>query len=144
MRTTSQLDDDDTNVFQKSLIDRYQHRPQQLQSMCLAEFAATYVVSESNVTITLTDRFGKMNKRKQEAVVRFRKYNKETDLSNWYRAKPTLYYPWYNEQADLLGGYSTYEEHYRHVHNIVHANESKYTKADVEDIDIDEDGPPEH
>ena len=28
----SQLNDDDTNVFQKSLIDRYQHRPQQLKS----------------------------------------------------------------------------------------------------------------
>ena len=26
----SQLSDDDTNVFQKSLIDRYQHRPKQL------------------------------------------------------------------------------------------------------------------
>ena len=26
----SELNDDDTNVFQKSLIDRYQHRPQQL------------------------------------------------------------------------------------------------------------------
>ena len=121
----SQLDDDDTNVFRKSLIDRYQHRPQQLQSMCLAAFAATYVVNyersddnecdalpvdESNITsttITLTDKFGKMNKRKQEAVVRFRKYNKETDSSNWYRAKLMLYYPWYNEQADLLGGYST-------------------------------------
>ena len=39
----SQLVDDDTNVFQKNLIDRYQHRPQELQSMCLAQFAATYV-----------------------------------------------------------------------------------------------------
>ena len=37
----SKLDDEDTNVFQKSLIDRYQHRPQELQSICLAEFAAT-------------------------------------------------------------------------------------------------------
>ena len=26
----------------------------------------------------------------------------------------------------------------------MHTNESKHTKADVEDIDIDEDGPPEH
>ena len=110
----SQLDDDNTNVFQKSLIDRYQHRPQQLQFMCLAVFAAVNYehsddnecdalpVAESNITsttITLTDRFGKMNKRKQEAVVRFRKYNKETDLSNWYRAKLMLYYPWYNEKA---------------------------------------------
>ena len=41
----SQLEDNDTNVFQKSLIDRYQHRPQQFSSMCLAEFAATYVVN---------------------------------------------------------------------------------------------------
>ena len=94
----SQLEDNDTNVFQKSLIDRNQHRPQELSSMCLAELAATYVVNyecnecdalpapESDITstqITLTHRFGKMNKRKQEAVIRFRKYNKETDRSNW-------------------------------------------------------------
>ena len=68
----SQLDDSDTNVFQKSLIDRYQHRPRGLQSMCLAEFPAKYMVkyghddgecdalpaSESDTTstqITLTD-----------------------------------------------------------------------------------------
>ena len=36
-----QLDEDDTNVFEKSLVDRYQHRPRSIQSMCLAEFAAT-------------------------------------------------------------------------------------------------------
>ena len=39
-----QLEEDDTNVFEKSLVDRYQHRPHSIQSMCLAEFAATYVV----------------------------------------------------------------------------------------------------
>ena len=155
----SQLAEDDTNVFQKSLIDRYQHRPQGLSSMCLAEFAATYVVKyerndcdalptpESDVTstqITLTDRFGKMNKRKQAAVIRFRKYSKEADLSNWYRAKLMLYYPWFNEQADLLGGYETHEQHYRHVKSLVETNERKYTKADIEDVQVDEDGPPEH
>ena len=41
--TLDQLDDEDTNVFQKSLIDRYQHRPRPIQFMCLAEFAAVYV-----------------------------------------------------------------------------------------------------
>ena len=40
-----QLEDDDANVFQKSLIDRYQHRPQIVRSMCLAEFAATYITN---------------------------------------------------------------------------------------------------
>ena len=38
----TKLDNDDTNMFQKSLIDRYQHRPAQLSNTCLAEFAATY------------------------------------------------------------------------------------------------------
>lgn len=37
----NQREDDDTNVFQKSLIDRYEHRPQHLQS----EFAAMYVTN---------------------------------------------------------------------------------------------------
>ena len=115
----SQLSDDDTNVFQKSLIDRYQHRPQVLRSMCLAEFAATYVTnyqqnddsecdalppsdSESTSTqIQLTDGFGKMNKRRREAIIRFRRYNKDAEPNNWYRAKLMLYYPWYDEHADI-------------------------------------------
>ena len=59
--------------------------------------------------------------------------------SNWYRAKLMLYFPWYNEDTDLLGGYTTYEEHYHHVHAIVVANESKYSQTDVEDIEVDED-----
>ena len=33
---------DDTNVFQKSLIDRHEYRPHDPQTMYLAEFAATY------------------------------------------------------------------------------------------------------
>ena len=95
----SQLEDDDTNVFQKSLIDRYQHRPQQLSSMCLAEFAATFATDykpddsmtsevlpdiETDTTstkITLTGGFGKMSKHRQQAVIRFRKYNKDIEPS---------------------------------------------------------------
>ena len=59
-------------------------------------------------------------------------------------AKLMLYLPWYNEDTDLLGGYATYKEHYHHVHAIVVAYEGKYSQTDVEDIEVDEDGPPEH
>ena len=55
-----------------------------------------------------------------------------------------LYFPWYNEQTDLLGGYSTYEQHYNHVKVTVLANENKYSLTDIDNVDIDEDGPPEH
>ena len=102
---------------------------------------------ESDTTstqITLTDGFGKMSKSKQQAVIRFRKYNKDTDSSNWYRAKLMLYYPWFDEQADLLGGYPSYEAHYRHVCDTVHSNESKYTVKDLDEVDIDENDAPEH
>ena len=83
----SQPEDNDTNVFQKSLIDRYQHRPQALSSMCLAEFAATYVVNyERNECDALPA--------------------PESDVTNWFRAKLMLYYPWFDELEDLLGGMS--------------------------------------
>ena len=116
-----------------------------LAPCCLAEFAATYVTNykpddsvcdalpdlESDTTstqITLTDGFDKMSKRKQQAVIRFRKYSKEADPSNWYRAQIMLYYPWFDEQADLLGGYPSYEAHYRQDFDTVLTNEAQYTK----------------
>ena len=55
-----------------------------------------------------------------------------------------LYYPWFDEQADLVGGYPSYEAHYRHVCDTVLTNESKYTKEAIDEIDVNEDGPPEH
>ena len=48
-----------------------------------------------------------MNMRKRQAVIRFRRYNKDAEPNNWYRAKLMLYYPWCNEDTDLLGGYSS-------------------------------------
>lgn len=82
-------DGDDTNVFQKSLIDRYMHRPEELRAMCLAEFAAKYCTSynvkdedvssnalpnaESQTTakkIKLTDGYGHMHElRKQISIL---------------------------------------------------------------------------
>ena len=111
-----ELDDDDPNVFHKSLIDRYVHRPQSLESMCLAEFAATFVtnykhtddiasdtcndvlpctstVDQKPAQITLTDGFGKMTMRPRPAVIRFHRYNMEAERSNWFRAKLMLQDP---------------------------------------------------
>lgn len=47
-----------------------------------------------------------------------------------------MYFPWYNEQTDLLGDYSTYEEHY-----IVHTNKVSTMKLM---LIADQDGPSEH
>jgi len=128
--------------------------------LCLAEFAATFVANykpedEGDVLpppesetmssrITLTGGFGMMSRRRREAVIRFHRYNKDAEPTNWYRAKLMLYFPWYDEDRDLLGQYATYEEHYNSVCPLVLANESRYSQADVDDIEVDENGPPEH
>ena len=39
-----------------------------------------------------------------------------------------LYYPWPNEDIDVLGNYETYEERYNHVQDVVIDNESKYNE----------------
>ena len=55
-----------------------------------------------------------------------------------------LYYPWFDEHTNLLGGYPSYEAYNRHVCDTIHTNEAKYTIEDVNDVDVDENGPPEH
>ena len=148
------LHDNDTNVFCKSVVDRYEHRPHQLANMCLAEFVENYQVKynatvndddddndENDVmppsddievtppkVIQLTDNFGAMVKRKTEAVIRFFKYSKDSDPSNYYRSRLMLYYPWYIEASDLLGGYESYEEHYNYVINEIVQNEKSIQK----------------
>lgn len=85
--------------------------------------------------VTLTHGCGKMNRRRREAVIRF---SKDTDSSNYYRSKLMLYLPWYNESIDLLGAYSSYEDHYNHVKRIILDNEAKYTQTDVDSMQVDE------
>ena len=156
------LDDDDENVFQKSIIDRYQYRPSNLESMCLAEFSATYVKvykcedtsdalpppDESSILgsgrIKLNAGMGYMSKRRRQAVIRFRKYNQDLQPSDYFRSKLMLYFPWRNEEADLLGGHSSYQAHYQAVSAAVLENERKYNQVIHNPYEILESGPPQH
>ena len=42
MNQIKHMDEDSEDIYQTSLIDRYGARPDQLNHMCLAEFAANY------------------------------------------------------------------------------------------------------
>uniref|UniRef100_A0A1X7VGE2 Uncharacterized protein n=1 Tax=Amphimedon queenslandica TaxID=400682 RepID=A0A1X7VGE2_AMPQE len=55
-----------------------------------------------------------------------------------------LYYPWYDEDVDLVDGYSTYDEHYNNVLSIISGNEKKYNIVFVDNIDVNLAGPQEH
>ena len=45
MKFIETLDDDDPNVFQISILDRYEARPVSVEDLCLAEFVARYAYS---------------------------------------------------------------------------------------------------
>ena len=105
---------------------------------------STITVDQKPSQITLTDGFGRMTMRLRPAVIRFHKYNIDAERSNWFRAKLMLYFPWFEETTDLLGGYATFEEHYFHVQSVVVANERQYTQECVDEIRLSDNGPPQH
>ena len=167
---------DDEDIFQKNIVIRYAVRPDSLEGECLASFASNYNVSYNDnyddiddsapqvleddddaeigdrrrlpAKITLKDGSGKMYKRKREAVIRFRKFNIQKEKNNYYRAKLMLYFPWRNEDTDLLSDYPDFESHYRDVIDQIIANEEKFNE-NMELIDDAiaqnaDNGPPEH
>ena len=148
------MDDDDEDIFQGNIILRYAVRPERLDNMCLASFAANYSMSSrekndgecdhvTNVLdgddqeipdsedmpkkIHLRDGSGTMTRRKREAVIRFRKFNVEKEQEDFCRAKLMLFLPWRNEQRDLLKDYSDYSSHYKAVVDEVMEQETKFT-----------------
>ena len=94
--------------------------------------------------IKLLDGYGKMMKRKIEAVISFHNYSKDSNPSNYYRSRLMLYLPWYREEMDLLNGYDSYEAHHNSVINIINDNERKYTTTEVNDVRYDEQNLPQH
>ncbi|XP_071956833.1 uncharacterized protein [Antedon mediterranea] len=166
------LDDDHEDIFQMSIVDRYEHRPTSLENMSLAEFASTYTAdykeknrdTDDSVPVVFDDpeiqyekcfpkyiklknQKGSMRKRRRPAVIRFRKFNVDKDPSNFYRAKLMLYFPWRNEDNDLLAGYDEYKDHYEVVFKQALEIEAKYS-VNVDEIDQAvqsvENGPPQH
>ena len=143
----SQLHDDDENVFATNLIDCYAARPHILKDMCLATFAVNYDVDVSSTIndeteeielsdtdyteaenvkkIHLKNGLGVMRQRRQEAILRTKRYKVHTEPEKYYHAKLLLYYPWETEN-DLIAGFSSYQESYRNKQNALQQNSLKF------------------
>ena len=165
------LEDDDEDLYLTSLIDRYAARPDCLENICLAEFAANYSANirnendsdgnehtpsalegnhdvEKQNLIRLKNGLGTMHKRRQEAIIRFHKYNIERESEKYYRGKLMLYVPWRKEDDDILCESESYFEQYRLKLNEVTMMEQRYSHnaqtLEEAQHDLDQFGPPEH
>ncbi|MES9883788.1 MAG: hypothetical protein ABW185_23290 [Sedimenticola sp.] len=123
MKVIEALEDDDPDVFQTNILDRYQARPSVLAQLCLADFASTYSVSssppkadihpdltdeEDNAentplpkSIKLNNDLGHMVLRKTPAILRSHQFSETKDPEQYYHAQLLLYHPWREETADL-------------------------------------------
>ena len=170
MSAINSLEDDDEDLYQTSLIDRYAARPDSLKNMCLAEFAANYTADSFSLgdddgsehtpntmdepydtprnIIHLKNGIGKMHKRKQEAIIRFHKYNVERESEKYYRAKLMLYISWRDEDVDIIGDKESFYERYTELLEEVvnmeeHYSHNAQTLEQAQEALLQA-GPPEH
>ena len=170
MKVIETLEDDDPDVFQLSILDRYEARPNSLEDLCLAEFVARYSysakprksdtdpedVSESDDEIDeqrenlpkkirlLKDR-GYMSLRRKHAVVRSHQFSQVKDPEKYYHAQLLLYCPWREEISDLLE--DSYQNNYTKKQQIIEANRERF-EHHVEEVNeaidnLAENGPPD-
>jgi hypothetical protein len=129
-------------IHSGGLLKRYVERPDSLKNITLADWAAWYDSSRLNnykksvkksdiYNLPLEDEdenndddLGVQNtescvsskksikKRSQARIIRSVWFNKKSQPEKHYRELIMLFTPWRNEQADLIGNYSSFEEHY--------------------------------
>ena len=148
---------DSEAILQPGLIEHYIQRPDQLENVCLAEFAAMYDFQSNTKILKINPEFedgnsdqediplldnpslfplkdsGYMRLRRKPKVIRFRRYNIIQDEVNFYREQLMLYLPWRNEyiDSDNIDFRCVYETNV----DLIKLNRSCYESSDQASID---------
>ena len=122
-----EMDPDSHDIMASGLLDLYIARPDELENLCLADFASNYNYSktkkylkENNFEENNEENSGEsqyisssilyklkyekvcISKRKIPKVIRYRKYQIESDPTNFYREKFMLYLHYRDEEKELI------------------------------------------
>ena len=80
-------------------------------------FRPRYTVTKGNFRIVL---------RNKPKIIRYVHYSEKVDPNNYYREQLMLFHSWRNEEEDLLGGYETYQDHYKAIEKEILSIKSEY------------------
>ena len=121
---------DDTEVASDNLISRYTQRSKQLETVTLADYAAWYDKTggepASEQTVDDDDQLlcddshdtaggqKSLKKRRRPRIIRYVRFA-VGEPEKHYREKLMLFTHWRNEETDLLGGFPSFEERYKHI-----------------------------
>ena len=140
LSTLEKMHPDDTNVFASNIIDKYENWLDNLHSMCLADFASSYVskkvddlsiavdeiksytVPVSNINdvklnpniIVLKNELGEMWKGSRPSIICFHKVSKLKSPEEHYLRLLQLYMRWRNEN-ELKQDKQSYEDKYKRL-----------------------------
>ena len=158
------MDPEDTNVYATNIIERYANRPDDLESLCYADFATNYInikvdenlesddienyttpvssiddVEPSSNIIVLKNKLGKMRKRTYPSVMCYHKVSKLKDSEHYHMTLLQLYMPWRDEDH-IKEGCSSYKEKFDEVESDILPNiqrhDAFYGKFDLDDEDL--------
>jgi hypothetical protein len=164
------LDSDSTDIGARGLLDHYVQRPDEIEDICLAEFAARYTYSSRKSKPTepeindvldineeeglneqdelpkfmrLKDKSGYIRKRKNQRIIRFRRYGEKEDPENYFREQIMLYHPWRNEDIEISNidhceRFHTLEDQIRDLRKKFNSLELELTKHGFDSDDSSE------
>ena len=151
------LEPNSKDVFVQSLIDTYSNRPDEMKDVCLADFASLYNVSkrkignvqiaensdneniiedevdEKAVALKMKNGKGWIKKRTKKKVIRFRNFKLHQDPENYYREQLMLFFPWNNEEEDLI--HINHEEKFELYKDLIQQKRSEYVHREANEFE---------
>ena len=140
-KISATLENDDQDIYERNIHDKYAKRPDTLENVRLAEFVADYsfqsmkfnendteeidkCIATPNKFFILKDNFGKVYKRSFPRVIRYHFISKQRDEELYYHRLLILYLPWRSETELSLNNSFTLKFH--QVKNIISMNINRF------------------
>ena len=150
------LPDSSNDIEADNIVKRYSRRHAVLENYCLADFVSKVIsvtkskskqlengdkessddevdsFVENDIDMSLKTRYSvntgeyQINLRTKPKIIRYVRYNKTTDRENYFREQLMLFFPWRNEESDLLGSFATYEERAKSVFEQISETKKEY------------------
>jgi len=143
-KSLKELDADSTDIWSKSIIEKYEERIGALDAVCLADFVAWYnpTRSESCDLNIMEDTDGddlptesdsiESGRRRHPRIIRYRNYD-QSDTENFQREMVTLFVPFRNEHSDLLDR-NSFKAIYSDNIGIIAKKRAEYERTDLAEI----------
>lgn len=123
----AKLSTSSTDVWKPNIVQKYEGRLQEMDDVCLADFASKYrrdVRTPSSNNYVLRDR---------PVVIRYRQYSVNNCLDDYMREQVLLYVPFRREAVDVLDN-NRYKQLFEESKELIATKRMEYNPANDDDI----------